>query len=67
MNEKKALSVDAFCEIFSIGRTMAYEEMNAGRLKSIKVGRKRLIRAEAAEEWLQAYANRPNQSQREKA
>jgi hypothetical protein len=31
-----AMSVQAFCERYDIGRTKAYEEINAGRLKARK-------------------------------
>ena len=54
--QKRTLSVDAFCDLYSVGRTLAYNEMAAGRLRSFTIGRKRLIPAEAAETWLAGYA-----------
>lgn len=53
---KRTLSVDAFCDLYSVGRTLAYNEIAAGRLKSFTIGRKRLIASEAAEQWLAGYA-----------
>lgn len=52
---KRAFSVDRFCDLYSVGRTLAYNEMSAGRLRSVTIGRKRLIPADAAEEWFSAY------------
>jgi hypothetical protein len=36
---QRAMSVQDFCERYDIGRTKAYEEINAGRLKARKAGR----------------------------
>ena len=47
-----AMSVQAFCERYDIGRTKAYEEINAGRLKARKAGRRTIITADDAEDWL---------------
>jgi hypothetical protein len=49
---QRAMSISAFCEIYDIGRTKAYEEINAGRLKARKAGRRTIITADDAEEWL---------------
>lgn len=57
---KRALSVDKFCDLYSVGRTLAYNEMAAGRLKSITIGRKRLIPAESAESWFAGYSLQPS-------
>lgn len=43
---------DGFCERYGIKRTLAYEEIAAGRLVAVKVGRRTLIRREGAERWL---------------
>ena len=48
----KAYSIDTFCKMFSIGRTLAYAEIKAGRLKIAKIGRRTLIPAKAAKDWL---------------
>ena len=54
-HKKRALSVDAFCDLYSVGRTMAYAEMSSGRLESITIGRKRLIPCEDAESWFSSF------------
>jgi hypothetical protein len=50
--DKIAYSIREFCEIAGICRTVAYEEMNSGRLKAKKVGRRTLITTDAAKAWL---------------
>lgn len=55
-HRKRILNVDAFCDLYSVGRTLAYNEIASGRLKSFTIGRKRLITAEDAEKWLASYA-----------
>ena len=49
---QRAMSVQAFCDRYDIGRTKAYEEINAGRLKARKAGRRTIITADDAEDWL---------------
>jgi hypothetical protein len=51
---KAALCIAEFCEIYSIGRTLVYEEIGAGRLPVRKLGRRTLILVEDAEKWAQA-------------
>jgi hypothetical protein len=46
------MSVDVFCKHYGLGRTRAYEEIAAGRLKARKLGRRTLIAADDAEDWL---------------
>ena len=50
---KKAFTVSEFCEVYSIGKTLAYQEIKEGRLKKAKIGKRTLIPAKSAEEWLQ--------------
>ena len=47
-----AYSVTEFCKIYGLGRTRAYAEIGSGRLKAKKIGRRTVVPAEAAEEWL---------------
>ena len=47
-----AKSVDRFCRDYDIGRTTFYTEVNAGRLKIVKLGRKTLVLAEDERSWL---------------
>jgi excisionase family DNA binding protein len=49
---QRAMSIRAFCERYDIGRTKVYGEIRAGRLRALKVGKRTLISADAAEEWL---------------
>jgi excisionase family DNA binding protein len=51
---KAALSIEDFCNSYSVGKTTAYEEINAGRLHAVKVGRRTLIPEQSAVEWLQS-------------
>lgn len=51
-DSKQAYDILTFCELFGIGRTLAYREIKEGRLKIVKVGRRTLITAEAAKQWL---------------
>ena len=46
------MSIDGFCKGYGIGRTKAYEEINAGRLKARKAGKRTIITEDDAEEWL---------------
>lgn len=50
--EPKLLNINAFCARYSIGRSKAYYEIAAGRLKSVMRGRHRFVRIEDAEAWL---------------
>ncbi|WP_243286688.1 helix-turn-helix domain-containing protein [Geothrix terrae] len=53
---KVALSVAEFCAQFSLGRSKAYEEIKAGRLRIVKVGRRTLITVTDAMAWLTGHA-----------
>ena len=46
------MSLDDFCRRYRIGRTKTYDEINAGRLKARKAGRRTIIAEDDAEEWL---------------
>lgn len=47
----KAYSIEAFCKTFSVGKTLTYAEIKAGRLKIAKIGRRTVIPADAADVW----------------
>ena len=49
---QRAMSVRCFCESVGIGRTRFYHEVKAGRLRVRKVGRRTIITADDADEWL---------------
>jgi hypothetical protein len=55
-----AMTFARFLEWASIGRTKAYEEAKAGRLRLTKIGSKTLVLRSDAEAWLARYANRQN-------
>jgi len=48
----EAYDIKSFCKAFNVSRSFAYAEMDAGRLKHVKVGRRRLIPRAYALEWL---------------
>jgi excisionase family DNA binding protein len=51
-SDKRALTVDEFMAAYGPGRTTTYEEIKAGRLKALKLGRKTLIPRDSADAWL---------------
>jgi hypothetical protein len=48
----RAFGIEEFCGRYSVGRTTAYAEMKAGRLRRRKVGKRSIIAQEDAEAWL---------------
>jgi excisionase family DNA binding protein len=48
---ERILTINEFCQRYKLGRTKTYGEIAEGRLKSVRVGAKRLIRADDAEAW----------------
>ena len=54
MPDTGAITIKEFCSRFGVGNTTAYEEINAGRLAAVKVGRRTLIPHEAADNWLRS-------------
>jgi len=55
-DERLAYRVDDFCHAFGLGRTKTYELINAGVLKTVVVGGRRLIPRESAEALLKQGA-----------
>ena len=51
-----AYSVRDAARALGIGRTRAYEEIRAGRLPIVKVGKRTLVRRVDAERWLNERA-----------
>lgn len=56
-NLKRNYRIYDFVEKYSISRTKAYQEIQAGRLKTFKCGRITLISVEAAEDWQKSLEN----------
>jgi excisionase family DNA binding protein len=50
--ERRAFRVQEFCKLYGLSRSSAYKLMEAGKLRSVLVGGRRLIPAEAAEDLL---------------
>jgi hypothetical protein len=48
---QRAMSIAAFCERYNTGRTKAYEEIKAGRLRARKCGKRTIIGDDDAEDW----------------
>jgi excisionase family DNA binding protein len=51
---RRAFSISEFCLRYGVGRTNAYQEIAAGRLRAVKAGRRTLITHDSAEAWLAA-------------
>ena len=52
---KLAYGISDAVQATSVGRSLLYEEIKAGRLKTFKVGTRTLISAENLSAWLAAY------------
>jgi excisionase family DNA binding protein len=52
MSLPELLTIPEFCAWARIGRTKAYDEIGAGALRALKIGRRTLIMREDAAEWL---------------
>jgi excisionase family DNA binding protein len=50
----RLLSVCEAADALGIGRTAAYKELRAGRLRSVKVGRRRLVSSSAIGDYIAA-------------
>ncbi len=53
---ERLLSIPETAEALGIGRTLIYRELEAGRLRSIHVGRRRLVPASAVAEYAERKA-----------
>ena len=51
-DEILAYSIKAATKATNIGQTKIYEEINAGRLKAVKFGKRTLIPSESLRQWL---------------
>jgi len=54
MNTPELLTVADFCDLYSIGKTSLYREVNAGRLKIRKFGAATRIARADAQAWADA-------------
>lgn len=55
INLRPSYTVDGFCQDFGVGRSTAYAEIRAERLKAFKVGDRTLIAGEDALAWRNRY------------
>lgn len=53
------MTVREFMDWARIGRTKTYQEITAGRLEAVKVGRKTLIPPGAAGDWARSHQRLP--------
>ena len=60
INTRLAYGINQAVEATSIGRSLLYEEIRAGNLKTFKIGTRTLIAAEDLNAWLNSY--RPSSS-----
>ena len=49
---RMAHSIEEAAEITNVGRTKIYEAIRNNELRTLKVGRRRLVRTEALRDWL---------------
>lgn len=54
-NGKLAYSISDLPALTSLGRSFIYEEIKAGRLQTLKAGRRTLVMADDLNAWLQSY------------
>jgi len=52
ITERRAYSVKEFCSAYRVSRSYVYKLMQHGKLRTVRVGRRRLITVEAAQELL---------------
>lgn len=52
--EKMAYTIAEFCEAFGVGKSLMFEEIAAGKLRTKKAGRRTLILAKDAIAWVEA-------------
>lgn len=53
---QQAVSINAACHITGLGRTMLYLLINKGRLRTVTVGRRRLVLMSSVQELLRPSA-----------
>ncbi len=54
LRKKQNLKVDGACHYLGLGRTFVYGLISSGQLKSLKIGKSRLVPVWAIEEYLAA-------------
>lgn len=64
---KEAFRLSEFSEAYGISRTKIYDEINLGRLRVFKIGRRTAISREAAHDWVQLCESESPNANREKS
>jgi excisionase family DNA binding protein len=59
MENQLSYTLDEAVKLTGIGKTRLYEELNAGRLKAVKIGRRTLVPHKSLQEWLQGLPSYP--------
>lgn len=62
--EKRAFTIEEAMEVSGLGRDLIYAEINRGNLKTLKIGRRRLIRVEALACWLETHEQKTTEAMR---
>lgn len=52
LSSRLTLTVDEAISTLGVGRTMLYELLSDGSIRSIKIGKKRLVIIESIREWI---------------
>jgi excisionase family DNA binding protein len=58
--QRRVLRVEEAAELLGVGRSLAYDLIRDGRLRSFKVGSRRLVPVAAVDELLDALAGADN-------
>jgi excisionase family DNA binding protein len=48
---QRTMTVNEFCALYGVGRSKAYEEINSGRLRARKAGKRTIVGGGDAETW----------------
>jgi hypothetical protein len=59
-DRQRAMSIAEFCGRYGPGRTTAYQEIKLGRLRAHKCGKRTIITADDAEDWLRRLPVMPS-------
>lgn len=62
MTNPLSYTIEEATKLTGLGRTRLYEELNSGRLRAVKAGKRTLIPHAAIQEWLQNLEAYPLQS-----
>jgi excisionase family DNA binding protein len=61
VEQHELLTVDETIRILRLGRTRVHELLRSGELRSLKLGRRRLVRREDLTAWLAAHEFKPGE------